>query len=83
MLTFEPGTMIYPDALRSNDLNYDSFIRLSTMLRSRLTATPNGIENLWSLLKWTIGGTLISVEPFHVFAELRDGGIRQKHGRKR
>ena len=27
----------------------------------------NGIENFWSLLKRGLGGTYISVEPFHLF----------------
>ena len=27
----------------------------------------NGIENFWSLLKRTVGGTYVSVEPFHLF----------------
>jgi transposase-like protein len=27
----------------------------------------NGIENFWSLLKRTLGGTYVSVEPFHLF----------------
>jgi transposase-like protein len=27
----------------------------------------NGMENLWSCLKRTIGGTYVSVEPFHLF----------------
>jgi uncharacterized membrane protein len=25
-----------------------------------------GIENFWSLLKRTLGGTYVSVEPFHI-----------------
>ena len=27
----------------------------------------NGMENFWSLLKRTIGGTYVIVEPFHLF----------------
>ncbi len=30
----------------------------------------NGLENFWSLLKRTIGGTYVSVEPFHLFRYL-------------
>jgi hypothetical protein len=26
----------------------------------------NGVENFWSLLNRTIGGTYVSVEPFHL-----------------
>ena len=27
----------------------------------------NGVENFWSLLKRSLGGTYVSVEPFHLF----------------
>jgi hypothetical protein len=27
----------------------------------------NGLENFWSLLKRSIGGSYVSVEPFHLF----------------
>lgn len=30
-------------------------------------AHTNGLENLWSLLKRSNGGTYVSVEPFHLF----------------
>jgi len=30
----------------------------------------NGIENFWSMLKRSLGGTYISVEPFHLFRYL-------------
>lgn len=30
----------------------------------------NGIENFWSLLKRTLKGTYVSVEPFHLFRYL-------------
>ena len=30
----------------------------------------NGIENFWSLLKRTLKGTYVSVEPFHLFMAL-------------
>jgi hypothetical protein len=30
----------------------------------------NGLENFWSLLKRTLKGTYISVEPFHLFCYL-------------
>jgi len=36
----------------------------------------NGIENFWSLLKRTIGGTYISVEPFHLFRYLDEQSFR-------
>jgi hypothetical protein len=36
----------------------------------------NGTENLWSLLKRTIGGTYVSVEPFHLFRNLNEQAFR-------
>jgi transposase-like protein len=36
----------------------------------------NGIENFWSLLKRTLGGTYISVEPFHLFRYIDEQAFR-------
>lgn len=36
----------------------------------------NGIENFWSLLKRTIRGTYVSVEPFHLFRYLDEQAFR-------
>ena len=36
----------------------------------------NGIENFWSLLKRGIGGTYISVEPFHLFRYVDEQAFR-------
>jgi transposase-like protein len=36
----------------------------------------NGIENFWSLLKRGLGGTYISVEPFHLFRYLDEQSFR-------
>src|SRR5260370_28604493 len=36
----------------------------------------NGIENFWSLLKRSLGGTYISVEPFHLFRYLDEQSFR-------
>lgn len=36
----------------------------------------NGCENFWSLLKRTLGGTYVSVEPFHVFRYLDEQTFR-------
>jgi transposase-like protein len=36
----------------------------------------NGLENYWSLLKRTISGTYVSVEPFHLFRYLDDQSYR-------
>lgn len=36
----------------------------------------NGIENFWSLLKRSIKGTYVSVEPFHLFRYLDEQTFR-------
>src|SRR5688572_20432935 len=35
-------------------------------------SATNGLENFWSCLKCTIGGTYVSVEPFHLFRYLEE-----------
>jgi transposase-like protein len=39
----------------------------------------NGIENFWSLLKRTIGGTYVSVEPLHLFRYVDEQAFRYNH----
>ncbi len=39
-------------------------------------AHTNGLENFWSLLKRTLGGTYVSVEPFHLFRYLDEQAFR-------
>src|SRR5947199_6554715 len=36
----------------------------------------NGLENFWSLLKRGLGGTYVSVEPFHLFRYLDEQVFR-------
>ena len=36
----------------------------------------NGVENFWSLLKRTIGGTYVSVEPYHLFRYVDEQAFR-------
>ena len=40
------------------------------------TSTPTGIENFWSLLKRSLKGTYVSVEPFHLFRYLDEQAFR-------
>src|SRR5438105_1130072 len=40
----------------------------------------NGMENFWSLLKRTIKGTYVSVEPFHLFRYLDEQAFRFNEG---
>ena len=43
----------------------------------------NGLENFWSLLKRTLKGTYVSVEPFHLFRYLDEQSFRfnERHGK--
>jgi transposase-like protein len=36
----------------------------------------NGVENFWSLLKRALGGTYVSVEPFHLFRYVDEQAFR-------
>jgi transposase-like protein len=36
----------------------------------------NGLENFWSLLKRSLGGTYVSVEPYHLFRYLNEQAFR-------
>jgi transposase-like protein len=40
------------------------------------TVHTNGLENFWSLLKRTIHGTYVSIEPFHLFRYLDEQAYR-------
>ena len=44
----------------------------------RGTVHTNGLENFWSLLKRTIKGTYVSVEPFHLFRYLDEQSFRRE-----
>ena len=48
------------------------------MRKSTLTGNvhTNRIENFWSLLKRTLKGTYVSVEPFHLFRYLDEQAYR-------
>jgi len=75
----EPGSMVYTDAFKSyNDLNYDYMHSVINHAEKYVEGNvhTNGIENFWSLLKRTIGGTYISVEPFHLFRYLDEQAFR-------
>ena len=43
----------------------------------------NGMENFWALLKRALGGTYVSVEPFHLFRYLDEQAYRfnERHGK--
>ncbi len=43
----------------------------------------NGMENFWSLLKRSLSGTYISVEPFHLFRYLDEQSFRYNNRAKK
>ena len=71
--------MVYSDALKSyNDLNYDYMHSVINHAEKYVEGNihTNGIENFWSLLKRTIKGTYVSVEPYHLFRYLDEQSFR-------
>jgi transposase-like protein len=75
----EAGSTVYSDALRSYDQLENEFVH-NVINHSeeyvRGQVHTNGIENFWSLLKRALGGTYISVEPFHLFRYLDEQSFR-------
>jgi transposase-like protein len=75
----EQGSTVYSDALRSYRTLGENYIHnvinhAETYVKG--TVHTNGIENFWSLLKRSLGGTYISVEPFHLFRYLDEQAFR-------
>ena len=75
----EPGSTVHTDA-------YMSYVGLSADYVHNVIdhaekyvdgqVHTNGCENFWSLLKRTIKGTYVSVEPFHLFRYLDEQAFR-------
>lgn len=75
----EAGSTVYSDALRSyNQLQEEYIHNVINHAESyvRGNVHTNGIENFWSLLKRTLRGTYVSVEPFHLFRYLDEQSFR-------
>ena len=75
----EPGSEVHTDALasyRGLDPEYVHNVvdHAETYVRGHVHT--NGLENFWSLLKRGIGGTYVSVEPFHLFRYLDEQAFR-------
>jgi transposase-like protein len=80
----EAGSTVYSDALRSyGQLEEDYTHKVINHAEKYVDGQihTNGIENVWSLLKRTLGGTYVSVEPFHLFRYLDEQAFRF-NGRK-
>ena len=76
------GTTVYTDALmsyRDLGLYYEHKVIDHAEKYVDGQIHTNGLENYWSLLKRTIGGTYVSVEPFHLFRYLDEQAFRFNH----
>lgn len=73
------GTELHTDALRTYreaaaDFEHKVVDHAETYVKDGVHT--NGLENFWSLLKRTIKGTYVSVEPFHLFRYLSEQVFR-------
>jgi transposase-like protein len=78
-LNVEPGSNIYTDAFRSyNGLNADYVHQVIDHAEAYVDGQvhTNGCENFWSLLKRSLKGTYVAVEPFHLFRYLDEQAFR-------
>ncbi len=77
--TVEPGSALYTDAwvgYRGLTGEYQHEVIDHAVEYVRGKVHTNGVENFWSLLKRTIKGTYVSVEPFHLFRYLDEQSFR-------
>ena len=77
--TVEPNSQLYTDAwasYRGLDKDYKHDVINHAVEYVRDNVHTNGIENFWSLLKRTIKGTYVSVEPFHLGRYLDEQAFR-------
>ncbi len=75
----EAGAALYTDALLSyeglaSEYAHQVVDHAVEYVNGRIHT--NGLENFWSLLKRSINGTYISVEPFHLFRYLDEQAFR-------
>ncbi len=78
----EAGSHVYTDELRSyfglqSDYEHDVINHAEAYVNGQIHT--NGLENFWSLLKRGLGGTYVSVEPFHLFRYLDEQAYRYNH----
>jgi transposase-like protein len=75
----EAGSALYTDALLSYEglaSDYAHQVIDHAVAYVDGQVHTNGLENFWSLLKRSISGTYISVEPFHLFRYLDEQAYR-------
>lgn len=76
----ETGSTIYSDGKGSYDRLSEQYfhdaVNHDASEYVRDAVHTNGIENYWALLKRSLGGTYVSVEPFHLFRYLDEQAYR-------
>jgi transposase-like protein len=77
--TVEPGSHIYTDALKSylglsTDYTHEMIDHAIEFVRGNVHT--NNIENFWSLVKRTLKGTYVSVDPAHLDRYLDEQAFR-------
>ena len=74
----EAGSNLYSDALKSYDGmdEYTHQVIDHAVSYVEGNVHTNGMENFWSLLKRSLKGTYVSVEPFHLFRYLDEQCFR-------
>lgn len=75
----EPGAEVFTDALKSYEgLNPEYIHQVVDHAVEYVKGHvhTNGLENFWCLLKRTLKGTYVSVEPFHLFRYLDEQAFR-------
>jgi transposase-like protein len=74
----EAGSELFSDALKSSDgldeFQHQVIDHAEAYVNGNIHT--NGLENFWSLLKRSIHGTYVSVEPFHLFRYLDEQAFR-------
>jgi transposase-like protein len=74
----EAGSALYTDALKSyeglDEFRHQVVDHAVQYVDGKIHT--NGLENFWSLLKRSINGTYVSVEPFHLFRYLDEQSFR-------
>jgi hypothetical protein len=78
----ELGSTLYTDEADvykhlNGELVHQFIDHTSTYVQGRVHI--NGLENFWSLLKRTLGGTYVSVDPMHLFRYLDEQCFRYNH----
>jgi transposase-like protein len=75
-----PGSKVYTDGwsgysgLAEKEFVHETVNHLQEYVRGEVHT--QGIENFWSLLKRGLGGTYVSVEPFHLFRYVDEQAFR-------